>query len=95
MLIIKQTNQPKNTNHKKNPIGQQHSSTLAGLKCIKTIVQVFEHKCIQIRALNQEGDKRLIVNLLEQEGLDCCDLSERCDARRTEVKRIPRRALGG
>lgn len=34
-----------------------------------------------------------MVNLLEQEGLDCCDLMERCYASRTGEKKFPRRVL--
>lgn len=50
-------------------------------------------KCLQIRALNQEDDKSLMANLPEQEGLDYCDLKERCYASKREEKKLPRRAL--
>lgn len=50
-------------------------------------------KCLQIRALNQEDDQSLMVNLFEQKALEYCDLMERFYASKTGEKKFPRRAL--
>lgn len=50
-------------------------------------------KCLQIWALNQKDDKSLIINLLEQEELDCCDLMEKCYGSKTGENKFPSKVL--